>query len=573
MLAAAYVAQQVTVASWERMVDYQTPYVFDLQTEATSPAVTDHVVLVIIDGLRLDVSRELSTINRIRRQGADLVVTTGQPSLSNPAVAVFGSGTWQEVNGVTTNWHDGAVTVDNIFACLNRAGLSSVVVAGKGWGDAFGQDIGTLYAYPWSEGYDVQVTETALHVLQQPPSLLIVHYSGVDEAGHESGGASRHYFEVARDIDDLVGRLAAAIDLERTTLMITSDHGHIDTGGHGGWETEVIRVPLILAGEGVSSGVASIQGNQTDIAPTIAALLGVPVPAHSGGKILFEALDLTPEQQAVSAVNLARARQAFVRAYLDRLTVSQGQRELGRAASLLAEAERHLNQDEPRKAFQAATAAVNSLDGTAASGRQAWLTRGTRARVPLAAASVLLALGLVLAAGLLSRQLWSALAWAAVYLALYALLFFGRGLSFSLSAFNDEALIKAFFNARMLDAAVLLVLVCLAYALWTGRRAAAHVGTALGPPPPATTLDAAAGVAVICLAAGLGIAAQVFWGYALVGLDFNGYIPNLHAGFKFYLDMLQLTAVGLATPVAVIVGAITWHLAAGPARSRRGRAQ
>ena len=51
-----------------------------------------------------------------------------------------------------------------------------------------------------------------------------------------------------------------------------------------------------------------LDAHQTDVAPTIAALLGLPIPAPSEGQVLFDALDLSPATAAaLRAANVAPA--------------------------------------------------------------------------------------------------------------------------------------------------------------------------------------------------------------------------------------------------------------------------
>ncbi|MEU5939650.1 alkaline phosphatase family protein [Micromonospora sp. NPDC047548] len=59
-------------------------------------------------------------------------------------------------------------------------------------------------------------------------------------------------------------------------------------GYHG--RTEERESALLLAGRGVRNGVQPQQVRHVDIAPTIAALLGIPAPAHTEGRVLTEAL-------------------------------------------------------------------------------------------------------------------------------------------------------------------------------------------------------------------------------------------------------------------------------------------
>ena len=99
-----------------------------------------------------------------------------------------------------------------------------------------------------------------------------------------------------RYTDNEIGRLVTHLkerDVMRNTLMIvTSDHGE-EFLEHGSWEhqktlyEEVIRVPLIVAGPGVTPRREARPTSLLDIAPTILDFLSVkPEPAMKGVSLL-----------------------------------------------------------------------------------------------------------------------------------------------------------------------------------------------------------------------------------------------------------------------------------------------
>ncbi|HYH47127.1 MAG TPA: hypothetical protein VEG34_15710, partial [Thermoanaerobaculia bacterium] len=69
---------------------------------------------------------------------------------------------------------------------------------------------------------------------------------------HSFGAGSAYLKAVAR-ADAALGRLAAAAGPE-TALLVTSDHGVTDRGGHAGPEPEVLTVPVVTAGPGMPRG-------------------------------------------------------------------------------------------------------------------------------------------------------------------------------------------------------------------------------------------------------------------------------------------------------------------------------
>jgi len=64
----------------------------------------------------------------------------------------------------------------------------------------------------------------------------------------------------------------------------------------------------VLAGKGIVAGATARDARLVDIAPTVAALLGVPAPGHAEGRALVEILALSAEEAARrSTADAARA--------------------------------------------------------------------------------------------------------------------------------------------------------------------------------------------------------------------------------------------------------------------------
>ena len=112
---------------------------------------------------------------------------------------------------------------------------------------------------------DLQLREDALRVLDEgQPDLLLVHLPDVDHVAHAEG-VGEHHDVVARRADDIIAEIVAASD-PQTTFVLTSDHGHVDRGGHGGSETEATITPLVLSGPVV--GVETVYAEHR-LMPTI----------------------------------------------------------------------------------------------------------------------------------------------------------------------------------------------------------------------------------------------------------------------------------------------------------------
>jgi hypothetical protein len=247
------------------------------------------VLWVVLDGLRLDTSRELPFLQELRAQGFDGIALAELPSLSRPSYTALASGAPPLRSGVRNNAFRGAAPVDTIFDRAQAAGLSAVGTANLPWWNGlFGRSFSRWVPLSRDAADDLPVLS---EVLDLGAELTLVHLVDLDRVAHRRG-ARDDYRAKARELDDLVRKLAAKVDLAADALIVTSDHGHRDRGGHGGPEPEVVRVPLLLAGKGVrSSHGARESGSLARLAPTLALLLGTELPRDASAEPLLEALD------------------------------------------------------------------------------------------------------------------------------------------------------------------------------------------------------------------------------------------------------------------------------------------
>jgi predicted AlkP superfamily pyrophosphatase or phosphodiesterase len=86
------------------------------------------------------------------------------------------------------------------------------------------------------------MTGLAARILAEDgPRVSFVYLGAVDAVGHVLG-AGAPYREAARIADERVGRLLSAVRSrpsvadEGWTIVVVTDHGHLDQGGHGGRE-------------------------------------------------------------------------------------------------------------------------------------------------------------------------------------------------------------------------------------------------------------------------------------------------------------------------------------------------
>jgi hypothetical protein len=281
--------QNLALSAWDSFVHF-TPSEFEVEPGGRTEPLTNQVVLVVVDGLRVDAFNKMKYVFSLKEKGTYFVLKTGQPSLSYPTWATIATGAWQDVTGVTTNWFEGPLKQDSIFSLARDNGMTSYIVGSEGWDKLFGNAATEVYARKWEDAYytfDEETLDKALEYLKKNPNVLLVHFVDTDEAGHDFGGASPEYQKYADHIDTLIEKLHMSMN-EDSVLIVTADHGQIDRGGHGGWEDIVTNVPLVMVGKGIRQGDFG-KAEQTNIAPTVTHLLGLPYPPYAEGSLLWPA--------------------------------------------------------------------------------------------------------------------------------------------------------------------------------------------------------------------------------------------------------------------------------------------
>jgi hypothetical protein len=244
-------------------------------------------------------------LDELRARGAGMSAQTSYPSISRPNYVTILTGVPPRDSGIRTNAVRAPTGVDAIMDRVHAAGLRAVTASDFGSFTSLFARPGLGSAGPFD---DVRRTESLdelagaiAELARADPALLAVLALDVDRAGH-AHGVGEDYRAAAAAVDRMLRPVVtgptAAIDLGRDAIVVTADHGHVAPGGHGGLEPEVLHVPLILAGAGIVPGASAPDPHLVDVAPTIAALLGIPAPGHAEGHALVELLRLSPDEAA-----------------------------------------------------------------------------------------------------------------------------------------------------------------------------------------------------------------------------------------------------------------------------------
>jgi hypothetical protein len=260
-----------------------------------------HVLVIGVDGVRFDVlGPELTpVIWGFGSRGflGPVPIDETTPTWSGPCWATIATGCGVDGHGITGNDLTGHRLADHpdFVTLATRAGLPTLLAV-SGWPPlALAEDGGPLFAeagrrefVPVAEvsleawdAADEAVVALAASILagSVAPRLSFVYLGAVDVVGHVLG-AGAAYREAARAADQRVGRLLAAVRArpgfaaEGWTIVVVTDHGHLDQGGHGGREPEVATAWAAAAGPGISPGGPPPVTRQTQIAPLVLGALG-----------------------------------------------------------------------------------------------------------------------------------------------------------------------------------------------------------------------------------------------------------------------------------------------------------
>lgn len=279
------------------------------------------VLLVVVDGLRADTSNSMQYLNELRKMGVQGTLRVEPPSFSRPGYTLIATGAGPEVHGKVLNDYAGTTGAETLFSLAKKAGLRTSAVADDWWKEIVGPEVTYEHYYADAAFHDPATDEKAFgdalaSLETDQADLTLVHFGQTDVQAHDFGGAaSPQYLNAALHIDELIRGLGDKLDLARDTIIVTADHGHLarNTGigsGHGGWEREALTVPLVAAGAGISRRALGAEGiigerQALDLAPTVATLLGLPVPAHGQGRIIIQMLKV--DEPANARLNLAQS--------------------------------------------------------------------------------------------------------------------------------------------------------------------------------------------------------------------------------------------------------------------------
>lgn len=514
-------------------------------TQDSSRPLTSQVVLVVVDGLRYDASLQMSYLNTLRKQAARATLLSRPVTNNQTAWTTLVSGANPEINGAPlfdpSDENTRPMSTDNLFATVNRAGLTAGIAGLQPWSRLIPADLlyTSFFTQREDDVGDKAVIDRALVFLEEfHPNFLLVQLAQVNAAGSRFGAQSLEYQQAVQRCDDYIRTLANAMSLTHSVLIVVSDHGQLDQGGYGGDEPALLSMPFVMTGENVQAGEYRSM-EQIDVAATIATLLGTPSPSSSRGSARLDMLRTDSVERAERLVAQANQHVRLGNVYL----YSIGNGSISETADGdMQVARSSLQVKNYESAAELGGLSVKQADQEMSAARNARIWRSRNRRAMFLALAVLIVL---LASWRMrgQRLAWCLLS-ATLAMALYHALALHQGNLYSFSQV-PEAGLRATLQPSATRAAVSLLLgmLLLTWRVWHERERSAFsvilwsYGYVL------------AQVGLIALLVGI----CAWWN----GARFTWYLPNLKVAYLQFATLMQVMLVALMSiPLPIVVLAL-----------------
>ena len=519
---------------------YQPPVVAESTAVDPLPAHSKRVVLVVVSGLSNEfwTATAMPGLQRLQEAGARTVAISTPPTYRLPAWASLISGAPPpftdaplfDVSDTATH----QLTSDTIFDAAAEQSLTTALAGNNRWVDIIpaGMVSHTAFFGGFPADADAQVMAEVARWVDDPSiSLIVLQLSQIDDAA-QKGIESEAYQTALAKVDERLLQLQKMLDLDTTTLIITADHGHLAQGGYGGDDISVVSLPLVMVGQGIIPGEYS-PVRQTDIAPTIAALLGTRLPAANRGRPLLEMLTVSVPERAVIGKILAHQRISLVE------QVAAALSEPFNPPENISKLDDFLAIENYTGAAQLAELLVaeadNSLDAIIK------MHRNFARRLRFALGGTILAAIILLALWQRTAVWFETIFSAAVTVGGYHILYRLLKEPYSLSAVDNLLRFRleiAWLVAAALAAGAIMLLVLLLLQGYSGWQQTLQAGYEL------------------ILWAAIGFGVTVVWGYGQIGAKITTIFPDVALFFHYLTGLWQsqwVIGIGLFVPFLVLL--------------------
>ncbi|KAH6893565.1 alkaline-phosphatase-like protein [Thelonectria olida] len=306
----------------------------------------DRLIFMVVDALRSDFVYSQDSgfqyVQSLIRDGAAIPFTANarSPTVTMPRIKAMTTGSIPSFVDLILNFDEADTSStlaaqDTWLAQIKAKGIGKLLMYGddtwlKLFPDTFDRQDGTtsFFVADFTE-VDHNVTRNIAGELEYSDwGLMVLHYLGLDHIGHKAGPRSPNMVPKQQEMDDIVKVLFEAMaskkHLDSTLLVLCGDHGMNDAGNHGAsspGETSPALVFLSPKLKTISSQKLPAPAQpkdefdyysmveQSDLAPTIAALLGFPVSKNNLGAFILDFLPFWPKTNDKIQILVRNARQ------------------------------------------------------------------------------------------------------------------------------------------------------------------------------------------------------------------------------------------------------------------------
>ncbi|MEU9231408.1 alkaline phosphatase family protein [Streptomyces subrutilus] len=278
--------------------------------DTAAAANTDKVLVIGIDGAVLDRVKAANAphLKDLMAQGltarSTLYANPMAATSSGPGWSTIATGVWPDKHGVKDNSfagknytaHPDFITrIENAKPALNTYAAADwePVTSTDAGGPIFSAKVDKRLSLKGDrDGYgseDPKIAAAAAAELQgQNPDAAFVYLGEIDIAGHSYGAASQQYLDAIGRVDKLIGQVLTAVQnrptyaQENWKILVTTDHGHTNSGGHGGSTLQERGTFVIAKGAGIAAGSVRDDVKLVDVAATALAQVGVSTAPLDG---------------------------------------------------------------------------------------------------------------------------------------------------------------------------------------------------------------------------------------------------------------------------------------------------
>ncbi|CCF46521.1 GPI ethanolamine phosphate transferase [Colletotrichum higginsianum] len=324
------------------------------------PKSFNKAVVVVVDALRYDFTvpvDDQAPFHNALPFLHETAVKSPEHAFLRPFIADPPTTTLQRLKGLTTgtlptfidagsNFAGTAIKEDNLLMQLKDAGKRIAHLGDDTWWSLFPGyfEANVSRAYDSFNVWDLHTVDNGVidHIfplLEQEQKgkwdVLIGHLLGVDHAGHRYGPNHVAMREKLQQMDTFIRDLVAQID-DDTLLVVMGDHGMDAKGDHGGESDDEVEAALWMYSKRPFFGrtkpefkeppaMAKVRPvNQIDLVPTLALLLGIPIPYNNLGSPIEEAFTGKKGKAWDNLAAVSRMTAAGIQRYQDSYFAARG---------------------------------------------------------------------------------------------------------------------------------------------------------------------------------------------------------------------------------------------------------